>query len=251
VNTGASFQWWMNGSPLTNTPTSNTSFTVNNLATGVYSFCLYVYSNNNQAFCDSICSNVTVNGGGNPCLNFSANITQQPNPNGGGVYLTANVTGATPGTQPTFAWSNAVTTQSTFIQQTPSYLCVTISDAVSQCTATACDSVGFNSNCGNFAITVVPTQQSGTFAVLQAVVTGGTAPYTYVWNTSQPGQIITVNQTGVSCLSAVHANGCVASTCYLFNVPGTDTICGFIFNDFANNTHGSNPSTTNPSVDKK
>ena len=231
VNTGASFQWWMNGSPLTNTPTSNTSFTVNNLATGVYSFCLYVYSNNNQAFCGSICSNVTVNGGGNPCLNFSANITQQPNPNGGGVYLTANVTGATPGTQPTFAWSNAVTTQSTFIQQTPSYLCVTISDAVSQCTATACDSVGFNSNCGNFAITVVPTQQSGTFAVLQAVVTGGTAPYTYVWNTSQPGQIITVNQTGVYCLSAVDANGCVASTCYLFNVPGTDTICGFIFND--------------------
>lgn len=230
VNTGAGFQWWMNGSPLTNTPTSNTSFTVNNLATGVYSFCLYVYSNNNQAFCDSICSNVTVNGGGNPCLNFSANITQQPNPNVGGVYLTANVTGATPGTQPTFAWSNGAVGQSLYIQSSGTY-CVYVEDVVNQCTATTCDSVTLNPLCNNFSVVIQPTQQSGTFAVLQAVVTGGTAPYNYVWSNANTTSILTVNQSGVYCVSVGDANGCVASTCYQFNLPGTDTICGFVFND--------------------
>lgn len=232
---GNTYQWWMNGSPLTTLPTPNTSYTVGNLATGVYNFCLYVFTNNNQVFCDSICQNITVNGGsGNPCLNFSTNITQQPNPNGGGATLTANAVGATPGTQPIYSWSNGASSQSIFIQQVPSYVCVTVTDASNQCSATACDSVGFNTGC-NLVAVIQQTQSGGSFAVLQASATGGTAPYTYIWNNNQTGPVLTVVQPGVYCLSVIDANQCMYSTCYNVAFSGSDTICGIVFNDLNGN----------------
>jgi len=237
TNTNYTYQWWMNGTPLNNNPTPNASFTVNNLTSGVYSFCLYVYSNSNQIFCDSICKNITVNGSTNPCLNFSVNVAQQPNPNGGGVNLTANVLGATQGTQPSFIWSNGATSQTIFVgQQFPGLYCVTVSDAASQCTATACDSVLSNGNgCNNLNVIIQPMQQGGTFAVIQAVATGGTPPYTYIWNNGQNGAILTVNQSGFYCVTVIDVNQCGSSSCYQFTTPGTDTICGYVFNDLNGN----------------
>jgi len=48
-----------------------------------------------------------------------------------------------------------------------------------------------------------------TNATLTAAATGGDAPYTYVWNTGQTGQSITVNSGGIYSVSVTDTNNCL------------------------------------------
>ncbi|MBK8659854.1 MAG: T9SS type A sorting domain-containing protein [Bacteroidetes bacterium] len=319
VPNGAQYQWFISGPYNASTPLSAGMMTVqwNNLPSGTYNVCLYIWSSN-QAWCDSTCQTISVqnsnpcaginsqftytnqgnlytftgtnansnnqliwkvNGvsvgqgntfsytfptspasvtytvchvvsipgtvcidstcsavvvsgnGGNPCLNFSASVNTNVDPNGiATMYAVPNG-----GSQPfTFAWSNGVTTQS-FNPTSTGIYCVTVYDN-NQCSAAACDSF-FAGNPCNLNV-VVYTQSTSAPYVLIANATGGTAPYTYVWsNGSSTSNILTVTAPGVYCMSVVDANGCVADACY--TVQGTtlptDTICGVVFNDLNGN----------------
>ncbi len=69
VSTGTLYQWWMDGTSLTN-PNPNTAFTLSNVSAGHHTFCLYVYQNNSTNFCDSSCQTIYVSG---PCQGITAN----------------------------------------------------------------------------------------------------------------------------------------------------------------------------------
>jgi uncharacterized repeat protein (TIGR01451 family) len=181
---------------------------------------------------DSTCNTIVVSGnGGNPCLSFTATVNTNTTPNGL-VTMYAVPNG---GSQPfSFVWSNGSATQS--INPTSvGYYCVTVYDN-NQCSAVACDSFVTGTPC-NLNV-VVSTQNSTAPYVLVANATGGTAPYTYLWNNgASSSNILTVTAAGVYCVTVADANGCVATTCY--TVPGNpslnDTICGIVFNDLNGN----------------
>lgn len=129
-----------------------------------------------------------------------------------------------------YVWSNAQTgtTITGLIAGTYS---VTASDA-NQCSASVAYVVGSNSALvlGPPTITVVTCQSGGS---ITADVSGGTAPYNYLWsNTQQTGQYISNLPAGDYTLTASDANGCVANATYTV---GTDPTAVAITNPVITN----------------
>lgn len=58
---------------------------------------------------------------------------------------------------------------------------------------------------------------------LTAVVSGGTAPYTYVWDNGQFGPQLDNLAPGIYCITVVDANGCTFETCYVISAPPIDS----------------------------
>lgn len=138
------------------------------------------------------------------------------------MTVSANGTGVAPFT---YLWDINGTTytgSSVTVANTPSQVCLTQTDA-NGCTATYCDSIGYNptGGCGVQAWAYVDSTGSNT--VTASAVPSGTAPFTYSWivtgNTTQTfstqtitwqGQIGTTYQ---ACVTITDNTGCSSTDC--------------------------------------
>ncbi|MBI5219126.1 MAG: T9SS type A sorting domain-containing protein [Bacteroidia bacterium] len=89
-------------------------------------------------------------------------------------------------------------------------ICLTITTS-SGCTSTFCDTIFVNNNpCQLFAdiITQSPTTIGGNDGFIETSISGGTAPYTFSWNTGQTAANIYNLTSGIYTLEVFDANGC-------------------------------------------
>ncbi len=176
-----------------------TTATINNLAPGTYTVtitdannCTATGSTNIQAYPQT---NITVSANNTSC-NGTANGS-----------ATASVTGGTAPFQ--YLWSNNATT-ATISNLSPGTYSVTVTDA-NGCTqsgsATVMAGPGLNVNI--VAPTYICTGETGTAT---ANVSGGNAPYTYVWSDGQTTQTAVNLQPGTYSVTATDADGCFGSS---------------------------------------
>lgn len=140
---------------------------------------------------------------------------------------------ASSGTVTSWQWTfgdGTVSTQSDPIHQYSAqgnYLvCLTITSSTG-CSNTFCDSIQVGCN-----ITVAVSNIGQN--TLSASITGGIAPYTYLWTGNGAvlgtSPILTVANSGVYCCIVTDANGCSGTQCYTYTGGGASCQAGFIFN---------------------
>ncbi len=165
---------------------------------------------------------------------ITATLTPTTTPCGAatGTITTSNVTG---GTAPyKYSWSNAATTAN-IVELGAGLYIVTITDAVG-CSTTASANV---KSAGNFVITTATTPSACIGATGSATVTGvtgGLAPYTYVWSNGATTQVATNLAVGTYTVIVKDARGCETTS-------GTVTVTG-------NSTITATPSVTNATCGK-
>lgn len=98
-------------------------------------------------------------------------------------------------------------------------VCLTISlfnpNGVSLCANTSCQTIILTNNPCNGLAAQVNLVQNNT--VLQAVVTGGTPPYSYSWsNASSVTSVLTPNASGNYCVIVTDAVGCAVTACQFY-----------------------------------
>ncbi|RMG54992.1 MAG: hypothetical protein D6717_08730, partial [Gammaproteobacteria bacterium] len=119
---------------------------------------------------------------------------------------------ASGGTPPyTWQWSTG-STDSTLVGLPPGEYCLTLTDALG-CTATDCDTIpAFD--CSQLALSLegylISCNGDSTAGQIQAMVSGGTAPYTFSWSDGSTGQINPINQAGLHSVTVTDANNCMA-----------------------------------------
>ncbi|MCB0479372.1 MAG: hypothetical protein KDC84_14480 [Crocinitomicaceae bacterium] len=146
------------------------------------------------------------------------------------MTLSANGTGIAPYT---YSWDiNGVnyTGATVTAPNAPGYACLTQTDA-GGCTATYCDSIGYNptggGNCGVQAWAYVDS--TGNNMVTASANATGMAPFTYVWTvtgnqtTTYTGQTISwQGQSGITyqaCVTIADNNGCSSTDCVSVTIP--------------------------------
>ena len=176
---------------------------------------------------------VTVTDGNNCTSTTSAIITQPSSPlmpvisssqpvNCSGQQngvLSLQVSGGT--TPYTFLWSNGSTTQNNSNLATGIYT-VTITDA-NGCNAIISDSISGSASTITALITVSNgvTCSGGSNGVLVATPSGGTAPYTYIWNTGVQTSAISGVNAGNYSVTITDANGCTANSTAAISQPAS------------------------------
>jgi gliding motility-associated-like protein len=144
-------------------------------------------------------------GNNNPPINLTATIVANTTCTGGNGSIDLTAAPANPNY--TYSWSNGATTQD-INGLTPGDYTVTVS-AGGTCTASATYNVPNNPNLPN--PTAVPTQSTCSQAngSIDASVTGGVAPYTYLWSyNNATSQDLTNIPAGNYVLTVTGANGC-------------------------------------------
>lgn len=144
---------------------------------------------------------IEVGNNNDPCLGLSMTLAEQP-PGSGNLF--SAVTG---GTAPySYSWSTGETTQDIVVQENGTYY-VTVTDSEG-CEFSADIDVVLGPNpCQNFSVTLAE-QPPGSGAIFSAV-TGGTAPYEYLWSTGDTSPNIQANSFGTYTLVVADAEGCV------------------------------------------
>lgn len=180
---------------------------------------------------DSFCTAVVVPGSTSGC---QAYFTFQTTPTGNMVYFTNQSN--TGGASATYAWSFSDGSTSNQANPVVNFgspglyqACLTVSTN-NGCTSTYCDTINVGN--GGCQLSAIITAFGST---LMADVTGGTGPYTYIWNTNANTQSIIATTPGTYCVTVYDANQCMGTSCYTLTQAGTDTICGTIFNDLNGN----------------
>lgn len=144
-------------------------------------------------------------------LNTNAIVDQNVSCNGGNngsINLIVN-----DGTSPyTYTWSNGATTEDAANLAAGSYT-VTVTDA-NGCISTETRTVSQPSAALSSATTVTGTVScfSGNNGAINLTVSGGTLPYTYVWNTGASTEDISGLSAGIYSVSITDANGCTSSS---------------------------------------
>lgn len=199
-----SWLWDLGDGTTATTPTYTHVYTAN----GTYQVCLIISS----AGCtDTVCQYIAVTLT-NPCnMNGAIYLVGPPPQN----TLSADITGGIP--PYTYSWNTGETTQAITATQSMNY-CVNVTDAFG-CVFTTC--FNYNSGC-NLVSTIVADTSANT---LTAVVTLGSAPYTYLWNNGSTMNQINVTTAGNYCVSIIDANGCSTTSCYNYSPQG----CGNVF----------------------
>jgi hypothetical protein len=182
----------------------NTTYSIQNLCPGNYAVSyMGVFGNITLTF-------VIGTGTSNPCANFAASITTTAS--SAVMSGTASVV-VTGGVAPyTYLWSNGATSANLTNLAAGSYSCVVTSS--NGCVYTATGVVqGANTNpCANFLVSV-STQNSTSIApcngVATAVTSGGTAPYTYLWNTGASTPSVSSSCPGMYACVVTDASNCV------------------------------------------
>ncbi|MEN0002598.1 MAG: SdrD B-like domain-containing protein [Bacteroidota bacterium] len=123
----------------------------------------------------------------------------------GSMDGSARVT-ASGGTPPyTYEWTNG-DTDATIAGLAPGTYTVTVTDA-NECTATAMVTVtGFDTP--TCVVNIITPSMMGNDGSLEAVVTGGTAPYTYAWSNGNTTSLIAGLAPGTYTATVTDANGC-------------------------------------------
>ena len=136
-----------------------------------------------------------------PCAQFNAEIIEDPV--GSGMLEAV----ATAGTAPyTYNWSNGASGATTEAIIDGTYA-VTVMDS-NGCEAIDSYEVTLGVDpCQNFSVTLAE-QPPGSGAIFSSV-TGGTAPYSYLWSTGETTPNIQVNALGTYTLTVADAAGCV------------------------------------------
>lgn len=147
---------------------------------------------------DALSGNIDASG--NVCTDGSGN-------------LTADATG---GTAPyTYAWSNgANSAENNNLAEGGYFLTVTDTNG--------CQAVEFYEVVAPLAVTVVTTDvvcNDFCDASAEALVTGGTAPISYQWNTGMTGSVAFPLPVGTYCVTVTDGNGCTAEACGTVSAP--------------------------------
>ena len=138
-----------------------------------------------------------------PCAQFNAEIIEDPV--GSGMLEAVAIAGTAPYT---YSWSDGATGAITEAFFDGSYW-VTITDS-NGCYAIDSYEVTLGADpCQNFSVTLAE-QPPGSGAIFSSV-TGGTAPYTYLWSTGETTPNIQVNALGTYTLTVADAAGCVVA----------------------------------------
>ena len=144
---------------------------------------------------------IEVGNNNDPCAQFNAEIIEDPV--GSGMLEADAIAGTAPYT---YSWSNGATGAIIEAFFDGSYS-VTITDA-NGCYAIDSYEVVLGANpCQNFSVTLAE-QPPGSGAIFSSV-TGGTAPYEYLWSTGDTTPNIQVNALGTYTLTVSDAAGCV------------------------------------------
>lgn len=139
---------------------------------------------------------ITINS--DPCQSFAATIEE--NPSG---TLSTNTTG---GTAPyTYEWSTGDITADITISTDGTYT-VIITDA-NGCVVVASITVSNSDPCQSLSTSI----QQNPSGVLEAITTGGTAPYTYLWSTGETTASIVAFMNGTYSVTVVDAMGCMVT----------------------------------------
>ncbi len=138
-------------------------------------------------------------------------------PGSGDGSATVAGSGGTPGYS--FLWSNGATTATANNLAVGNY-CVTVTDN-NGCTDTACVSIGAPAN--SIAVTAVLINDvscnGGTDGSVTAIATGGTAPYSFLWNGTIAADTLTNQPAGTYIIQVTDNGGCVASDTIDINEP--------------------------------
>jgi hypothetical protein len=188
------------------------SFTYSMYSAGdCYTFAVAgLYFQNNCQTC------VAVN---NP-INFTSSITPATCNNNGSISI-SNVTG---GTGPyTYQWSSTTANTSTISNLAPGNYYLQISGS------TGCGGGMFTVPYNGMTATLGATSSGCGSSVINATITGGTAPYTYLWSPgNQTTSSITVYSSGNYAVTVTDANGCSYTTAPLF-VQALQTLSGALY----------------------
>jgi hypothetical protein len=185
---------------LWSTSPAQTAQTANNLSAGTYT--VTVTDANNC----SITATVVVNGSGG--ANITANSTNVSCNGGTNGSVTVSASGGT--TPYSYNWSSGQTTSSVSGLPAGTYS-ITVTDG-NGCPSVASVTV---TNPAAINITTTTTNASGSTAsdgTATASVTGGTPPYSYMWNNGQTNATATGLAPGTYTVNITDANGCQMSS---------------------------------------
>lgn len=196
---------WNPGGQTTNvisvSPTSNTTYTVTVTA-----------ANGCTA---SATSNIAVTAVPNPSVTASGNTICSGEP----ATLTAS--GGT-----TYVWNPAGETSSSIVVSPTSATTYTLTASNGNCSSTT--SVTVNVNPSPAASSANVSVNYGSSTTISASASGGTPPYSYLWNTGESTSVISVSPavTTIYCVTITDANGCSDTACSTVTI---DFNCGELF----------------------
>ncbi|MBI3500518.1 MAG: gliding motility-associated C-terminal domain-containing protein [Bacteroidetes bacterium] len=195
-------------------PTANTSYTVTVTA-----------ANGCTA---SVTSTVSVTPVPNPSVTSTGNTICS------GSSVTLSASGGT-----TYVWNPGGSTTSSIVVSPTSNTTYTLTAANGTCTATATATV--NVNPSPSATSAGVSVNYGSNTTISASASGGTSPYSYLWNTGDVTQTISVSPVATTdyCVIITDANNCSDSACATVTV---EYVCGdlFIPDAFSPNGDGHN-----------
>ena len=149
-----------------------------------------------------------------PAPNCNVTVTSTNASNSNTNDGTATATPDSSGTPPyTYVWNTGEITPTIDSLAVGTY-CVTVVDA-NNCSATGCTTVGSNANT-TCSISVTSTDVTCglcTDGTASASVSGGTPPYTYLWNTGVYTSTIDSLAVGTYCVTVTDADTCTVTGC--------------------------------------
>lgn len=173
-----------------------------------------------------------------PCFYFDGNngsqdscfasINELPNSQGG-VDLCAYSNNIGPYT---YLWSTGETTWLINVQQAGNY-CVTVTDGLG-CVAIACYYYAGGSNVDSCSVMIAGDSLGLSDGIIWAEASG-VAPYTYLWNTGETTQFVTITDEGPYCVTITDNLGCVAENCVWGYPPFTDSCSVAILDSIVGN----------------
>jgi uncharacterized repeat protein (TIGR01451 family) len=203
---------------------TNTSTVQNSYATpGTYTVTLTAYVNG--IVCGTYTTNVTVTGiAPGSCQAFYFVNYQS---NGVTIFMDSSNVGSSTNNQYVWDFGDGTTGSGPIFTHVysgagPYVACLTLSTQTG-CVDTFCTTIYPLVGGCNMTVNVTPDTNN---VLVYANVTGGTAPYTYGWNTISSFSFDTLLSNGNYCVTVYDANGCTASSCY--NYTGSNN-CQCVF----------------------
>jgi len=172
---------------------------------------------------------VTATNGCTASATSSVAVTPVPNPvanSSSGTICSGDATTLTASGGTTYVWNPGNQSGATVVVNPTSATNYTVTASNGNCSSAATVSVNVNPSPSAAAANV--SVNYGNTTTISVTPSGGTPPYTYLWNTGDVTQTITVSPsaTTVYCVTITDANGCSDTACATVTV---DYNCGELF----------------------